>query len=64
MRAHFSWEGFCRTGEVPGGRGSARNRPCREEKYRLKLPMRGGAESLNAAVAAGIFMYDLMNARR
>lgn len=27
--------------------------------HRLKLPMRGGAESLNAAVAAGIMMYDL-----
>ncbi len=26
-----------------------------------KLPMRGGAESLNAAVAAAIFMYELMN---
>jgi len=26
----------------------------------LKLPMRGGAESLNAAVAAGIMMYELM----
>lgn len=26
---------------------------------RLKLPMRGGAESLNAAVAAGIMMYAL-----
>ena len=26
---------------------------------RLKLPMRGGAESLNAAVAAGILMYEL-----
>ena len=25
----------------------------------VKLPMRGGAESLNAAVAAGIMMYDL-----
>lgn len=25
----------------------------------LKLPMRGGAESLNAAVAAGIMMYEL-----
>ena len=25
----------------------------------LRLPMRGGAESLNAAVAAGIMMYDL-----
>lgn len=28
--------------------------------HRVKLPMRGGAESLNAAVAAGIMMYDLM----
>ena len=27
--------------------------------YRLTLPMRGGAESLNAAVAAGIMMYEL-----
>ena len=27
--------------------------------HRLSLPMRGGAESLNAAVAAGIMMYDL-----
>ena len=26
---------------------------------RVKLPMRGGAESLNAAVAAAVFMYDL-----
>lgn len=26
---------------------------------RLKLPMRGGAESLNAAVAAGIILYEL-----
>lgn len=29
---------------------------------KLKLPMRGGAESLNAAIAAAILMYDLMNA--
>ena len=28
--------------------------------HRLRLPMRGGAESLNAAVAAGIMMYDLI----
>ena len=27
--------------------------------HHLCLPMRGGAESLNAAVAAGIMMYDL-----
>jgi len=30
---------------------------------RLRLPMRGGAESLNAAVAAGIMMYELMRGR-
>ncbi len=28
---------------------------------RVRLPMRGGAESLNAAIAGAIFMYDLMN---
>ena len=28
--------------------------------HHLRLPMRGGAESLNAAVAAGIMMYELM----
>ena len=31
----------------------------REATHRLALPMRGGAESLNAAVAAGIMMYEL-----
>lgn len=30
-----------------------------EATHRLRLPMRGGAESLNAAIAAGIMMYDL-----
>ena len=29
--------------------------------HRYRLPMRGHAESLNAAVATAIFMYDLMN---
>ena len=29
--------------------------------HRYRLPMRGGAESLNAAVAAAIFMYEIMN---
>lgn len=29
--------------------------------HRYRLPMRGGAESLNAAVAAAVFMYELMN---
>ena len=30
----------------------------------VKLPMRGGAESLNAAVAAGIMMYELTKGER
>ena len=31
-----------------------------EATHKVALPMRGGAESLNAAIAAGIMMYDLM----
>ena len=31
----------------------------REATHHLRLPMRGGAESLNAAVAAAVMMYDL-----
>lgn len=30
---------------------------------RVRLPMRGGAESLNAAVAAGIMMYEIMRCK-
>lgn len=30
--------------------------------HRLALPMRGGAESLNAAVAAGVMMYEMARA--
>lgn len=29
--------------------------------HRFRLPMRGGAESLNAAIAAAVFMYDIVN---
>ncbi len=32
--------------------------------HHLALPMRGGAESLNAAVAAGIMMYEMARERR
>ena len=32
--------------------------------HRLKLPMPGGAESLNAAVAAGIMIYACIAGRR
>ena len=31
--------------------------------HRVKLPMRGGAESLNAAVAAGIMIYEMARER-
>ena len=34
-----------------------------ESTMRLKLPMAGGAESLNAAVAGAIMMYDLLRER-
>ncbi len=30
-----------------------------EATHHLALPMRGGAESLNAAVAAGIMIYEI-----
>ena len=36
----------------------------REASMRVRLPMRGGAESLNAAVAAGIMMYELMREKQ
>lgn len=46
---------------VIGSEGSGVSPQVREvATHRVKLPMRGGAESLNAAVAAGIMMYDLM----
>lgn len=46
---------------VIGNEGSGVSLPVREAaSLRLRLPMRGGAESLNAAVAAGIMMYELM----
>ena len=46
---------------VIGNEGNGISGPVREvATHRLRLPMRGGAESLNAAVAAGIMMYDLM----
>ena len=32
--------------------------------HRYRLPMRGGAESLNVAIATGIFLYELMNGRK
>ncbi len=31
--------------------------------YTVKIPMRGGAESLNASVAAGVLMYEVLRSR-
>ena len=46
---------------IIGNEGNGISDPVKAEAtHHLKLPMRGGAESLNAAVAAGIMMYDLM----
>lgn len=45
---------------VIGNEGNGVSEPVKATAtHRLRLPMRGGAESLNAAVAAGIMMYDL-----
>ena len=47
---------------VIGSEGSGVSEPVRRlATHRVALPMRGGAESLNAAVAAGIMMYGLMD---
>lgn len=49
-----------RFGLVIGNEGNGVSQPVKAlATHRLALPMRGGAESLNAAVAAGIMMYDL-----
>ena len=45
---------------VIGNEGNGISDPVRAlATHRLRLPMRGGAESLNAAIAAGIMMYEL-----
>ena len=46
---------------IVGNEGNGISDPVKSvATHHLCLPMRGGAESLNAAVAAGIMMYDLM----
>ena len=46
---------------VIGNEGNGISAPVKAcATHHLRLPMRGGAESLNAAIAAGIMMYDLM----
>lgn len=67
--AALDGEPFYQRGALPGrvcviigneGQGITR-RTLDSCTHRFRLPMHGGAESLNAAVAAAIFMYELMN---
>ena len=45
---------------VIGSEGQGISGPVRDAAtHHLALPMRGGAESLNAAVAAGIMIYEM-----
>lgn len=45
---------------IIGNEGNGVSEPVKAAAtHRLALPMQGGAESLNAAIAAGIMMYDL-----
>ncbi|MFQ9448498.1 MAG: TrmH family RNA methyltransferase [Christensenellales bacterium] len=45
---------------VIGSEGQGISGPVRAAAtHHLALPMRGGAESLNAAVAAGIMIYEM-----
>ena len=67
--AALDGEPFYERGKLPeklcviiGNEGQGMTRETLAEcTHRYRLPMRGGAESLNAAVAAAIFMYELMN---
>ena len=48
---------------VIGSEGNGVSAAVREvATHHLALPMRGGAESLNAAVAAGIMIYEMARA--
>ena len=68
LSSQLDGEPFFRRGEIAppfvliiGNEGNGISDPVKAQAtHRLRLPMRGGAESLNAAVAAGIMMYDLM----
>ena len=37
---------------------------CAEAEHKIKIPMHGQVESLNAAMAAGILMYEVCRQRR
>lgn len=68
LSSQLDGEDFFARGPLPercilviGSEAEGVSKPVREiATHRLALPMRGGAESLNAAVAAGIMMYELI----
>ena len=52
-------------GLVIGGEGDGISRLTLEKcDRRITLPMQGGIDSLNASVAAGILIYEVLRARR
>lgn len=69
LAAALDGEDFYRRGPMPqklcvliGNEGAGLSPQARDAcTHRFRLPMRGGTESLNAAVAAAILLYDLVN---
>ena len=69
LAAELSGESFFQRGSLPkqlclmiGNEGAGLiPETCRAATHRFRLPMAGGAESLNAAIAAAVMMYDLTN---
>ncbi len=49
---------------VGGEAQGASNAACRQADQSVKIPMSGGAESLNAAIAAGIILFEVVRQRR
>ena len=69
LAAALDGENFYRRAPLParlcvliGNEGAGLTKQAQDAcTHRFRLPMRGGAESLNAAVAAAVMMYDLIN---
>ena len=69
LAAALDGENFYRRAPLParlcvliGNEGAGLTKQAQDAcTHRFRLPMRGGAESLNAAVAAAAMMYDLIN---
>ena len=69
LAAALDGENFYRRAPLParlcvliGNEGAGLTKQAQDAcTHRFRLPMRGGAESLNAAVGAAVMMYDLIN---